>query len=99
MWKFLINTLTSFLSAYDKGRCIDSFRSCKSKVSEKDEPFNMKIRHFTCENIVCEQVMFFSRVIIIKFDQLGSTYESNMENAMMMPLTIIIGWALQQHDA
>ena len=44
------------------------------------------------------QVIVFSQVII-RFDKLGSTYESNMENAVMMELPIIIGSKRQQHDA
>ena len=33
-----------------------------------------------------------------KFDKLGSTYESNMKNAVLVPHLIIIGLVRQQHD-
>ena len=35
---------------------------------------------------------------VIKFDKLASTYESNMENAVLVLYLIIIGSARQQHD-
>ena len=56
------------------------------------------MKEFFHNNHFLRQVIFFSQVII-KFDKLGSTYESNMENAVMMELQIIIGSKRQQHDA
>ena len=35
---------------------------------------------------------------VIKFDKLGSKYESNMENAVLVPHLIAIGLARQQRD-
>ena len=56
------------------------------------------MKEFFHNNRFLRQMIFFSQVII-KFDKLGSTYESNMENAVMMELPIIIGSKRQQHDA
>ena len=35
--------------------------------------------------------------LIIKLNKLGSTYESNMDNVMLIPLLVMIGSTWQQH--
>ena len=56
------------------------------------------MKEFFHNNHFLRQVIFFSQVII-KFDKLGSAYESNMENAVIMELPITVGLGRQQHDA
>ena len=56
------------------------------------------MKEFFHNNHFLRQVIFFSQVII-KFDKLDSTYESNTENDAMMELPFIIGSERQQHDA
>ena len=56
------------------------------------------MKEFFHNNHFLRQVIFFSQVII-KFDKLASTYASNIKNAVMMELPIIIGSERQEHDA
>ena len=48
--------------------------------------------------VISLQINDIFALFVIKFDKLGSTYESNMENAVLVPHLIIIGSARQQHD-